>query len=149
MPDFARKYSMSCAACHATFPRLNQLGGYFRDNNMRLPDSRRTRLDTGGENLALPSCPPLAIRARACAQARTGRSIDPISGAMLDASNDFQVPRLAKLLSSAPPVPPAGSAGAARRRLHLCAAANRAAQAHFFATLARRAPRRARLCRVA
>ncbi len=35
MPEFARKYNMSCVACHAAFPRLNQFGEYFADNNMR------------------------------------------------------------------------------------------------------------------
>ncbi len=102
MPEFARKYSMSCAACHAAFPRLNQFGEYFRDNNMRLPNWRDTTLDTGDERLALPPYPPLAIRAQAYAQARTGKSIDPISGETVDSSNDFQAPYLVKLLSSAP-----------------------------------------------
>lgn len=102
MPEFARKYSMSCAACHAAFPRLNQFGEYFRDNNMRLPNWRDTTLDTGDEQLALPPYPPLAVRAQAYAQARTGKSIDPISGETLDSSSDFQSPYLVKLLSSAP-----------------------------------------------
>jgi hypothetical protein len=25
MPEFARRYNMSCAACHSAFPRLNKL----------------------------------------------------------------------------------------------------------------------------
>ena len=102
MPEFARKYRMSCAACHAAFPRLNQFGEYFRDNNMRLPNWRDTTLDTGDQQLALPPYPPLAIRSQAYAQARTGKSIDPITGETVDSSNDFQSPYLVKLLSSAP-----------------------------------------------
>jgi len=102
IPEFARKYSMSCAACHAAFPRLNSFGEHFRDNNMRLPNWRDTTVKTGDERLALPSYPPLAIRAQAYVQAREGKSIDPVTGATESASSDFQSPYLIKLLSSAP-----------------------------------------------
>lgn len=64
MPDFARKYSLSCIACHAAFPRLNQFGEQFRKNNMRLPNWMEKTVATGDERLALPAYPPLAIRAR-------------------------------------------------------------------------------------
>ena len=37
MPEFARRYNMSCAACHAAFPRLNKFGEEFAASNMRLP----------------------------------------------------------------------------------------------------------------
>jgi len=102
IPEFARKYSMSCAACHAAFPRLNSFGEHFRDNNMRLPNWRDTIVKTGDDRLALPSYPPLAIRAQAYVQARAGKSVDPLTGATESASNDFQSPYLIKLLSSAP-----------------------------------------------
>lgn len=102
MPDFARKYSLSCIACHAAFPRLNQFGEQFRKNNMRLPNWMEKTVATGDERLALPAYPPLAIRAQAYVQARDGKSIDPITGETLSASTDFQSPYLIKLLSSAP-----------------------------------------------
>ncbi|HHH43655.1 MAG TPA: hypothetical protein ENK49_05905 [Gammaproteobacteria bacterium] len=102
MPVFARKYNMSCAACHAAYPRLNQFGEYFRDNNMRLPNWRDDTVETGDDRLVLPSSAPFAIRAQAYAQARRGKSIDPVSGDTEQASSDFQSPYLVKLLSSAP-----------------------------------------------
>ena len=102
IPVFARKYSMSCVACHSAFPRLNQFGEHFRDSNMRLPNWRDNTVQTGDERLALPSTAPLAIRAQAYAQAREGKSIDPVSGETEQASSDFQSPYLVKLLSSAP-----------------------------------------------
>ena len=102
MPVFARKYSMSCVACHSAFPRLNQFGKHFRDNNMRLPNWRDNTVQTGDERLALPATASLAIRAQAYAQARKGKSIDPVSGETEQASSDFQSPYLVKLLSSAP-----------------------------------------------
>lgn len=102
MPEFARKYSLSCIACHAAFPRLNQFGEQFRKNNMRLPNWTEKTVATGDERLALPAYPPLSIRAQAYVQARDGKSIDPVSGKTLSASTDFQSPYLIKLLSSAP-----------------------------------------------
>ncbi len=102
MPEFARRYDLSCAACHAAFPRLNKFGEYFAGNNMRLPNWKETADKIGDERLALPPYPPLAIRAQAYAQARQGTSIDPITGASQHAGTDFQSPYLVKLLSSAP-----------------------------------------------
>jgi len=102
MPVFARKYSMSCVACHSAFPRLNQFGEHFAANNMRLPNWRDDTVQTGDDRLALPASAPLAIRAQAYAQARRGKSIDPVSGETEQASSDFQSPYLVKLLSSAP-----------------------------------------------
>ena len=37
MPNFARKYSMDCNACHSTIPRLNEFGFQFRKAGFRLP----------------------------------------------------------------------------------------------------------------
>jgi hypothetical protein len=102
MPVFARKYNMSCVACHSAFPRLNQFGEHFAANNMRLPNWRDNTVQTGDERLALPASTPLAIRAQAYAQARRGKSIDPVTGETKQASSDFQSPYLVKLLSSAP-----------------------------------------------
>lgn len=102
MPVFARKYNMSCVACHAAYPRLNQFGEHFRDSNMKLPNWRESTVKTGDDLLALPASVPLAIRAQAYVQAREGKSIDPVSGSTEQASSDFQSPYLVKLLSSAP-----------------------------------------------
>jgi hypothetical protein len=102
MPDFARKYSMTCAACHSAVPRLNQFGEFFAGNNMKLPNWRDTTLSMGDDRLALPAQPPLGIRAQAYAQARTGKTIDPVTGESERASTDFQSPYLVKLLASAP-----------------------------------------------
>lgn len=102
IPEFARKYSLSCAACHVAFPKLNKFGEHFRKSNMKLPNWQDNTVKTGDNRLALPPYPPLAIRAQAYAQARSGESIDPVTGETLDANTDFQSPYLIKLLSSAP-----------------------------------------------
>ena len=36
IPAFARKYSLSCTACHEAWPKLNDFGRTFRDNGYRL-----------------------------------------------------------------------------------------------------------------
>jgi len=102
IPAFARKYNLSCVACHAAFPRLNEFGQNFSDSNLRLPNWREGTVDTGDERLALPSYAPFAIRAQAFGQARRGKSIDPVSGATEQARSDFQTPYLIKFLASAP-----------------------------------------------
>lgn len=102
MPEFARKYSLSCAACHSAFPRLNQFGEYFLANNMRLPNWKARTVDTGDAELVLPDHAPLAVRAQAYVQARQGKNIDPVTGESRSATSDFQAPYLIKLLSSAP-----------------------------------------------
>ncbi len=38
MPNFARKYSMDCTACHNPIPRLNEFGFKFRAAGYRLPE---------------------------------------------------------------------------------------------------------------
>src|SRR5574337_2218281 len=102
MPEFARRYNLSCAACHSAFPRLNKFGELFAKRNMRLPNWMETADQLGDERLALPDHVPLAIRAQAYAQARQGRAIDPITGVSQHAATDFQSPYLLKVLSSAP-----------------------------------------------
>lgn len=105
MPVFARQYDMSCAACHAAYPRLNAFGEQFRDSNFRLPNWReKTTVDTKDDMLALPKFPPLALRAQAYAQYRQAREINDTYTGFSDnnAETDFQAPYLIKLLSSAP-----------------------------------------------
>src|SRR5215831_7342389 len=38
MPMFARKYGLSCSACHTTAPRLNETGYRFRAAGFRMPE---------------------------------------------------------------------------------------------------------------
>ncbi len=103
MPAFARKYSMSCAACHAAFPRLNEFGHLFVDGNYRLPDWKDTGTrPTGDDLLALPESVPLALRAQSYVQVREASAIDVRTGSETSADLDFQAPYLIKLLSSAP-----------------------------------------------
>ncbi|OJW84210.1 hypothetical protein [Thiobacillus sp. 65-1402] len=102
MPEFARRYSLSCAACHSAFPRLNKFGEYFVANNMRLPNWKDSAAKIDDDFLALPAYPPFAVRGQAYVQARDGKSIDPLTGATDSATTDFQSPYLVKLLSSAP-----------------------------------------------
>ncbi|MGS0998212.1 hypothetical protein [Rhodanobacter sp. UC4451_H18] len=102
MPEFARRYSLSCVACHSAFPRLNKFGEIFAKNNMRLPNWMETSAQLNDDRLGLPDHVPLAIRAQAYLQGRQGQAIDPISGARQSAATDFQSPYLLKLLSSAP-----------------------------------------------
>lgn len=101
-PLFARKYNLSCAACHSAFPALNQFGEEFAASNFRLPNWRDTTLQTGDERLALPSDVPVAFRAQAFAQARSGEAVDVVTGEKTEADTDFQAPYLIKLISSAP-----------------------------------------------
>lgn len=104
MPVFARKYDLSCAACHSAFPRLNAFGEQFVANNLKLPNWKEAATkDVGDPLLALPDSVPLAIRAQAFVQSRHGTAIDEVSGETLaNASTDIQSPYLIKLLSSAP-----------------------------------------------
>lgn len=103
-PAFARKYNLTCAACHAAFPRLNVFGEQFVANNMKLPNWREagTR-PIGDKMLALPESVPLAVRAQAYVQERSAKSIDIETGeTAADANTDIQAPYMIKLLSGAP-----------------------------------------------
>lgn len=102
MPEFARKYEISCNACHSAYPRLNDFGEHFAGNNMKLENWRKNTRSMGDDRLALPESPPLALRVQGYAQARKGESINPETGERVQADSDFQSPYLIKLLSSAP-----------------------------------------------
>ncbi|MBT8128325.1 MAG: hypothetical protein KJP15_12640 [Gammaproteobacteria bacterium] len=102
MPVFARKYDISCAACHSAFPKLNEFGEYFADNNMRLPNWRDSTISGGDDMLALPDSVPLALRAQAYVQAREASNIDVETGEEITADTDIQSPYQIKLLSGAP-----------------------------------------------
>lgn len=102
IPVFAREYKMSCATCHAAFPKLNEFGKSFQASNYRLPNWKDNTVVTGDDMLALAKTPPVAFRAQAFAQARDAEAIDVTSGATTEVDSDFQAPYLIKLLSSAP-----------------------------------------------
>lgn len=104
IPEFARRYNLTCAVCHDAFPHLNAFGENFAAMNYKLPNWRSSNtLDLGDERLALPARPPFAVRMQAYVQARDGEDIDPATGLTgNDAELDFQTPYLIKLLSSSP-----------------------------------------------
>jgi len=107
IPVFARQYQTSCTTCHVAFPRLNEFGKEFMASNYRMPDWRDTTMDASDDLLALPKSVPLAIRAQAYFQGRTGKGVivDQTTGfvtGLQHADTDFQAPYLIKLLSSAP-----------------------------------------------
>ena len=102
MPVFARKYNMSCSTCHAAYPKLNEFGEQFADDNMRLPNWKDKTVPTGDDMLALPDSVPLALRMQAFMQVREAKVIDIETGDSVSADTDLQSPYLIKLLSSAP-----------------------------------------------
>ncbi|MDY6978908.1 MAG: hypothetical protein SV201_03455 [Pseudomonadota bacterium] len=102
MPAFARDYKMSCATCHAAFPKLNEFGESFAASNFRLPNWKDNTVVTGDDMLALAKTPPVAFRAQAFAQARDAEAIDVSTGESTEVDSDFQSPYLIKILSSAP-----------------------------------------------
>ncbi len=102
IPAFARKYDLSCAACHAAFPRLNEFGEQFVASNYRLPNWKDGTITGGDDMMALPKSVPLALRTQAYVQYRDAKAIDVESGDEVSANTDFQAPYLIKLLSSAP-----------------------------------------------
>ncbi len=103
MPTFARKYNMSCTACHAAFPRLNEFGEMFAAQNMRLSNWKEASTsNTGDPRLALPDSVPLALRAQGFTQFRDDATGTDANGTEYDSRLDFQSPYLIKLLSSAP-----------------------------------------------
>ena len=103
IPAFARQYGISCATCHAAFPRLNSFGKSFIDNNYRLDNWKENTLQTGDDMLQLPKTVPLALRAQAYVQTHQANDMDPVTGTVNNQSSwDFQSPYLIKLLSSAP-----------------------------------------------
>ena len=73
IPAFARKYKVTCALCHAPFPRLNAFGEAFAGNGFQMVRGE-TPLDTmftGDPLLRLQRDIPLAIRLDAYMSALT------------------------------------------------------------------------------
>ena len=73
IPAFARKYRVTCALCHAPFPRLNAFGEVFAGNGFQMVRGE-TAVDTmsvGDPLLRLQQSIPLAIRVDAYMSALT------------------------------------------------------------------------------
>jgi hypothetical protein len=103
IPAFARQYGISCATCHAAFPRLNSFGKSFVAANYRLETWKDNTLQTGDDMLELPKVVPLALRVQAYVQSHQANNMDPATGTVTDNSSwDFSSPYMIKLLSSAP-----------------------------------------------
>jgi hypothetical protein len=64
IPAFARKYKISCSACHAPFPRLNAFGEMFAGNGFQIARGElpTDTLTTGDPLLRLQRDIPLAVR---------------------------------------------------------------------------------------
>ncbi|NOX36039.1 MAG: hypothetical protein GXO78_00730 [Calditrichaeota bacterium] len=64
IPAFARKYSVSCVACHSPFPKLTSFGEDFAANGFTMPgpEPTHTVVNTGDETLLLQRTLPLALR---------------------------------------------------------------------------------------
>lgn len=94
IPAFARKYGVSCSACHAPVPRLNAVGEQFAENGFEFSTSEQPRdtIATGDPLLRLQREIPLAVRLDAYATALSSVAPD-------EARVDLLVPYGIKLLS--------------------------------------------------
>jgi hypothetical protein len=94
LPAFARRYGVSCQACHDPAPALTAFGEQFAGNGFRMsPDEPpRDTVNTGDDLLWLLDDIPLAMR------------VDAYVRAYADGGTavDFQTPWVVKVLSGAP-----------------------------------------------
>ena len=92
IPAFARKYKVTCALCHAPFPRLNAFGEMFAGNGFQMARGEvpTDTLNTGDPFLRLQRDIPLAIRVEAYMSSLSGD--DAVAA-------DFKTPWGIKLLS--------------------------------------------------
>lgn len=91
VPAFARRYRVSCATCHAPFPRLKAYGDEFAGNGFIIPEDEKERdyISAGDDLLWLNRDFPLAVRFDAY-------GVYDDDG---DASSDLQTPWGVKILS--------------------------------------------------
>jgi len=94
IPVFARRYKISCAACHIGFPTLNEFGEAFIRNGYQFPDEDLgdRKVDTGDDKLLLLNEIPLAVRADSFFRVRNDTRVN----------SDLEAPYGIKFLSSAP-----------------------------------------------
>ena len=93
IPAFARKYRVTCALCHAPFPRLTAFGEEFAGNGFQLArgETPLDTLSTGDPMLRLQREIPLAIRLDAY--------LSGLSGGGDVVSTDLKTPWAIKLLT--------------------------------------------------
>jgi hypothetical protein len=94
VPAFARRYGLTCAACHDPFPKLTAFGEAFMANGYSVtPGGDTVGATTNGDELLwLLQTIPLAMRLDAYARYVTGPG----------ARSDLQTPYVAKILSGGP-----------------------------------------------
>src|SRR4030042_4053074 len=90
-PAFARRYKISCSACHAPFPKLKEYGAEFAGNGFILKEEEKERdyVTAGDPLLWLNRTFPVGIRFDAYAMVDQGKTVD----------NDLQTPWGLKILS--------------------------------------------------
>ncbi len=92
IPAFARQYGLSCATCHAAYPKLNAFGRQFQEHGYIFEGMQEKAYvpNTGDDALNLFERVPLALRFQQWVELRAeGRQW----------KQDFKVPRAAKLLT--------------------------------------------------
>lgn len=94
IPSFARKYGVTCALCHAPFPRLTEFGEQFAGNGFQMQTGEQPSdtVETGDDGLRLLDAIPLALRMDLYAQGNTGTGRGVTE-------TDLQTPYNIKLLS--------------------------------------------------
>lgn len=91
IPAFARRYGLSCTACHQPFPQLKAFGEEFAGRGFAMPPGQepaRSEIDNGDSLLLLPREFPIAVRFDGFA---TLQDRSP--------QTDFQTPWIVKLLA--------------------------------------------------
>jgi hypothetical protein len=94
IPAFARKYKVTCALCHAPFPRLNAFGDMFAGNGFQMArgETPSDTLNTGDPLLRLQRDIPLAVRMEAYMSGLSGGGDDVVA-------TDLKIPWGVKILS--------------------------------------------------
>ena len=92
IPAFARKYRLTCALCHAPFPRLTVFGEQFAANGFQMArgETPVDTVTTGDPMLRLQRDIPLAMRLEAYMSGLSGENV---------VATDFKTPWGIKLLS--------------------------------------------------
>jgi hypothetical protein len=94
IPAFARRYEISCSACHAPIPKLKPYGDEFAGNGFVIPkeEKERDHVSAGDNMLWLSRTFPLAVRLDAYAVYEEDQKVE----------SDLETPWGLKLLSGGP-----------------------------------------------